>query len=131
MNKPLVLIVDDEPLIAVMVEMAFLDAGFDVRTAMDAVEAAVRIGELDTQLSALVTDVRLGAGPDGWAVAAGARRNLPRLPVVYMTGDSAADWEAFGVPDSVMVQKPFVVEQVLDAVTSLIDAKQQGRPSAG
>ena len=76
MNRPIVLIVDDEPLIATMVEGTFEDAGFEVRSAIDAEDAAVQIRELNTGLSALITDIRLGNGPNGWAVAVDARTLL-------------------------------------------------------
>lgn len=122
MDMPTVLIVDDEPLIAIMVRETFEDAGFEVRSAIDASEAAGEVAELAGRLAALVTDIRLGAGPDGWAVAREARGRLPALPVVYMTGDSAADWTALGVPHSILVQKPFVGAQVLAAVTALMNA---------
>lgn len=41
------------------------------------------------------------------------------MAVVYMTGDSAADWASEGVPSSVMVQKPFAMAQLITAVSSL------------
>ena len=122
MDRPIVLIVDDEPLIAAMVELTFDDAGFDVRSAINATDAADQIVDLGDRLSALVTDIRLRDGPNGWAVAVDARTRLPLLPVVYMTGDSAADWTAFGVPKSVLIQKPFVGAQVLAAVTTLMNS---------
>ncbi len=122
MDRPIVLIVDDETLIAAMVELTFDDAGFDVRSAISATDASDQIVDLGDRLSALVTDIRLGDGPNGWAVAGDARTRLPLLPVVYMTGDSAADWTAFGVPKSVLVQKPFVGAQVLAAVTTLMNS---------
>lgn len=121
MDRPLILIVDDEPLIAHMVEVALNDAGFQVLSVMDASEAALQIAELGARLSALITDIRLGAGANGWAVAHEARARLPLLPVVYMTGDSAADWATLGVPKSILVQKPFVGEQVLAAITTLMN----------
>ena len=122
MDRPIVLIVDDEPLIATTVEATFEDAGFEVRSVLDAEAAATVVSELDSRLSALVTDIRLGAGANGWAVAVEARTKVPLLPVVYMTGDSAADWTAFGVPKSVLVQKPFVGAQVLAAVMTLMNS---------
>ena len=122
MDRPIVLIVDDEPLIAAMVEGTFEDAGFEIRSVLDAAEAADQIAELGARLSALVTDIQLGAGPNGWAIAVEARTQLPLLPVVYMTGDGASDWTAFGVPKSVLVQKPFVGAQVLAAVTRLMNS---------
>lgn len=128
MDKPIVLIVDDEALIAATVAATFEDAGFEVRSALNAQAAAAVVLELDTRLSALVTDIRLGAGANGWAVAVEARTKLPLLPVVYMTGDSAADWTAFGVPKSVLVQKPFVGAQVLAAVMTLMNSDNSDAP---
>lgn len=121
MNQPTILIVDDEHLIAMMVEAAFEEAGFSVQLAHSAKQAAATIDRLGPSLQALVTDVRLGAGADGWEVAHIARTALPHLPVVYMTGDSADAWSASGVPRSVLVQKPFVGAQVLAAVTGLMN----------
>jgi len=128
MDKPIVLIIDDEPLIATMVEVTFEDAGFQVWTAVNAVEADKLIADLGPRLSALITDIRLGDGPNGWAIAVDVRTSLPLLPVVYMTGDSAADWTAFGVPKSVLVQKPFVGAQVLAAVTTLMNSDNSDNP---
>ena len=131
MDRPVVLIVDDEPLIAAMVEATFDDAGFEVRSVLDAEQAKAQIADLGPRLSALVTDIQLGKGPNGWAVAVDARTQLPLVPVVYMTGDSAADWTAFGVPKSVLVQKPFVGAQVLAAVMTLMnsDNSEAGAPA--
>lgn len=28
----------------------------------------------------------------------------PTIPVVYISGDSAADWHAHGVPESIMIE---------------------------
>ena len=63
--------------------------------------------DASTELQGLATDIRLGAGPTGWEVAHHARKKYPDIAVVYTTGDGAADWFAEGVPNSVMLQKPF------------------------
>jgi len=129
MEKPIVLIVDDQPLIATMVEVVFEEAGFEVYSATTALDAADQIAKLGDTLSALITDIQLGEGPNGWAVAVDARTALPLLPVVYMTGDSAADWTAFGVPKSILVQKPFVGAQVLAAVVTLMNDDNSSLPT--
>jgi DNA-binding response OmpR family regulator len=130
MDKPIVLIVDDEPLIAAMVEVTFEDAGFEVCSVMTAVEAITVVEGLGSRLAAVVTDIQLGDGANGWSVAVDARTKLPLVPVVYMTGDSAADWTAFGVPKSVLVQKPFAGAQVLAAVTTLMNSDTSDLPGA-
>jgi DNA-binding response OmpR family regulator len=71
---------------------------------------------------AVITDIRLGAGPDGWAVARRARELVPTMPVVYMSGDSSHEWSSKGVPNSLMVAKPFAPAQIITAVSTLLNA---------
>jgi hypothetical protein len=42
--------------------------------------------------------------------------------VVYITGDSAHEWTVHGVPNSVLVTKPFAAAQVVTAVSQLLTA---------
>ena len=44
----------------------------------------------------------------------------PELPVVYVTGDSAAEWCAKDIMDSVLIQKPFANAELVDALTALL-----------
>jgi hypothetical protein len=44
------------------------------------------------------------------------------MPVIYMTGDSAAQWSANGVPNSVLLRKPFVDAQLTTALATLLNA---------
>jgi hypothetical protein len=69
-----------------------------------------------------VTDVNLGPAPNGWEIGRRARELNPRMPVVYMTGDSGDQWDVQGVPDSLMIQKPLAPSQVVSAVSSLLAA---------
>ena len=58
---------------------------------------------------------------DGWEVAKRAREIDPEFPVVYMTGTSADDYGSQGVPNSILLNKPFAVtavSQLLNAGTS-------------
>jgi hypothetical protein len=51
----------------------------------------------------------LGRGQiDGWEIDRHAREIDPEFPVVYMSGDSAEAWASKGVPNSIMLAKPFV-----------------------
>jgi FixJ family two-component response regulator len=68
----------------------------------------------------LVTDIRLPGESDGWDLARRARELNAQLPVVYVTGDSAADWSVKGVPNSVVIQKPYAAIQLVTAVATLI-----------
>jgi len=59
---------------------------------------------------------------DGWEVARQAREINPQFPVVYMSGASAADWPAKGVPNSMMLEKPFAPAQLVTAVAQLLNS---------
>jgi DNA-binding NtrC family response regulator len=117
----LVVLVEDEAMIRMIVQDALEEAGFEVAPAGSVQEALSVLGQGKLAIGALVTDIRLGAGPDGWEIARHARTARPDLPVVYMSGDSAADWPSQGVPQSQVVQKPFAVAQIVTAVTNLMN----------
>ena len=122
LDEPLtVLVVDDEPLIALAIADALEEAGFAHEMCHCGDSAMAMLAKREPAFCALVTDIRLGNGPTGWDVARHARELLAALPVVYITGDSAADHSAYGVPDSVMVQKPFVAMQIITAISNLLN----------
>ncbi|WP_084683336.1 response regulator, partial [Neorhizobium vignae] len=106
-EAPLLLLVEDDPLVSLAVEEFLSGAGFAILVASSGQEA-INLLEGDASLSAVVTDVRLGTGPSGWDVGHRARELTPSMPVIYMTGDSANLWSAHGVPGSIVIQKPFV-----------------------
>ena len=128
-----VLIVEDEALIAEVVGENLKDAGYDVELVASAGEALGFIESHTDDIRALITDVRLGDSANGWDVARRARELIPDLPVIYMTGDSGADWSAQGVPNSVLIVKPFAIGQVVTAVSTLlneVEARRASSPSA-
>jgi CheY-like chemotaxis protein len=118
-----VLVVEDEPLLALDVESGLIDAGYTVTVASSGQQALAALASMDISFSALITDIRLGAEVDGWAVAKRARELIPGVPVVYMSGDSAADWTSMGVPESLMLSKPMTLSQVVVAVAQLMNAR--------
>jgi len=118
----LVIVVDDEPVIAQLLEEALTDGGFSVHSASDGAEAIRMLDATGAEYRALVTDVNLPPGKlTGWDVAKHARELYPEIPVVYMTGAAAHDWTSKGVPNSVLVQKPFAAAQVVTAVSQLLN----------
>ena len=120
-SRPIVLVLEDEPLIGLSVEDALRDAGYDVRLMDDAMEALHELESAAAGLNALVSDIRIQGGQDGWHVARRARELNPLLPVVYVSGDSAVDHASQGVPHSIMLQKPFAAAQIVTAVSTLIN----------
>jgi DNA-binding NtrC family response regulator len=121
MPEVLVLLVEDEELLALVLEQSFGDAGYKL---VIAEHGASGISELESDphwFHAVVTDIRMPGKLTGWDVAHRARELVPTIPVVYMSGDSAKDWAANGVPNSIMLTKPFAVDQAVTAVSQLLN----------
>ena len=123
MEKDLVviLVVEDEYLVQSMVEEALADGGFEAAIAASGEEAVTLLTGSKGKYRALVADIDLGGKMDGWEVAKHAREIDPEFPVVYMSGDSAGDWAANGVPNSIMLKKPFAPAQLVTAVSQLLN----------
>jgi len=118
-----VLVIEDNPLIHDMIEAALIDGGFTVAHASTAEAAREMIDAPDAPYKALVTDINLAPSKQtGWDLAKRAREINADVAVVYMTGDSADQWSSHGVPNSVLLAKPFAPAQVTTAVAQLLNA---------
>lgn len=120
MTTAVLLIAEDEFLLVPDIEEALEEAGYQIVITSNGNDAIAKLETDASRFKALITDIRMGPGPTGWDVAHRARELSPSLPVIYMTGDSAASWAANGVPNSVLLQKPFVMAQLVVAVSQLI-----------
>jgi len=116
-----ILVVDDEAMIVMTVEEALRNAGYAVESAHGVPEALAMLESMP-EIAGIVTDINIGAGPSGWELGRQARQHNPALAVVYMSGASAVDYPAEGVPGSVMVQKPFAPDQVVTAISTQLIA---------
>lgn len=70
----------------------------------------------------LVTDVNLGDGPAGWVIARRARELADSIAVIYVSGASNDQWASRGVPQSIMIAKPFAPAQIVVAMSSFLNA---------
>ncbi|KQY84582.1 response regulator [Brevundimonas sp. Root1423] len=120
-----VLIAEDQGLIASLIEITLIDEALTPTVASSGAEALTAL-EADTPFQVLITDIRMEPGPDGWIVAAEARRRHPAIHVVYITGDSMEAWRTQGVPGSLLIAKPFVPDQIVRAVTGLLEGSATG-----
>jgi CheY-like chemotaxis protein len=121
-NLPNILVVDDDPLLQRIAEEALRDGGFETVVAASGEKAVELLDTADGKFRALVTDINLGRDRmSGWDVARRARELNAKFPVVYMSGESAEDWSARGVPYSIMLSKPFAPAQLVTAVSQALN----------
>lgn len=127
MNEPLkILIAEDDFLVREMLEDALSEGGFLPEILSSAEDAVTLLQGEVASFRALVTDVNLRGTMTGWDLARVARERDPAFPVVYITGTAAEDWARFGVPNSILLTKPFAPAQLVTAVSQLLNA---GGPS--
>lgn len=126
-DVPIILVIEDEDGIQGIIEDALTDGGFYPAIAPSGEEAVTLLQGHKGKYQALVTDISLRGRMDGWAVAQHAREIDPEFPIIYISGASAGDWPSKGVPNSIMLQKPFAPAQLLTAVSQLINS---GKPAS-
>jgi DNA-binding response OmpR family regulator len=115
-----VLVVDDDPSIQSIVEETLDDGGFEPAVASSGEDALSLLHA--NRYRVLVIDIALGRDRiRGWDVARLARAINPSLPIIYITGGDADEWALQGVPNSILLVKPFVPAQLVTAVAQLLN----------
>lgn len=84
-TSPLVLIVEDEPLIRLDIVLAFVDAGFSVIEVPDA-DQALRLLQDRGNIGLVFTDIELPGHLDGLGLAAAIKQYWPQIPVLVTSG---------------------------------------------
>ena len=125
---PVILVIEDEYPIQGIVEDVLIEGGFATDILSSGEEALTLFRGGLKPYRVLVTDVTLMGRLSGWEVAAQIREADPGFPVIYMSGAHAEEWASKGVPNSIMLAKPFAPAQLVTAVSQLLNAA--GPPAA-
>jgi excisionase family DNA binding protein len=123
LDRPKILIVDDEKAVRDLVAKTLAMADYDVETAADGPAALDRLKSVEYDL--LITDLKM-PGMDGLSVIREARRHSSELPIVIITGYSteASAIEAINLGVSGYLTKPFRMPRVL-----AVAARALGEPA--
>lgn len=121
MAIPRILYVEDNRISSLLNCLVLREVGYEVIEAFCAEEACQIIDKHEV-LSALITDINLGTGGDGFDVARCARVAYPRLPVVYISAAAAARFAAEGVERSEFIDKPFHPARMMEALDRTMPA---------
>jgi CheY-like chemotaxis protein len=118
---PTILVIEDDDAIQAIVDEALTEAGYHAAIAPSGEEAVTLLQGNKDKYKGLVTDISLRGRIDGWEVARHAREIHPEFPVVYISAASGADWPSKGVPNSILLQKPFAPAQLVTAISQLLN----------
>ena len=121
-DQPVILVVEDDQEIQIIVEDALTEGGFAPAIAPSGEEAVTLLRGNRGSYRALVADVKLRGRMDGWEVAKHAREIDPNFPIIYMTGAGADQWPSHGVPNSLLLTKPFAPAQLVTAISQLLNS---------
>jgi DNA-binding response OmpR family regulator len=121
LELPIILVVEDDGALQNIVEETLAEGGFEPAIAASGEEALTLLQSGTANYRGLVTDINLKGRMDGWEVARQARELDAAFPVVYMSGAAAAQWASQGVPNSIMLEKPFAPAQLVTAVSQLLN----------
>jgi CheY-like chemotaxis protein len=127
---PVILVIEDDDAIQCIAEDALREGGFETAIAGSGEEAVTLLKGRLVAYRAVVTDINLAGRSDGWEVARAAREIDPDFPVVYMTGAAADQWPVQGVPNSILLQKPFAPAQLVTAVAQLVNGSSSTGPNS-
>jgi DNA-binding response OmpR family regulator len=114
-----VLVVEDEPDVADLVEDALVEAGFSVTVAHDDRTAFQKLELEPRSFAAIVTDINLGAGVTGFDIARRARLLNDEIKVIYISGQGPHS-EQFSVDAALMIDKPFRPRELADQIAVLV-----------
>ncbi|WP_198971781.1 PAS domain S-box protein [Xylophilus sp. ASV27] len=116
-----VLLVEDDAEVRKVVQAFLAALGCRIATAANAEQALAALGG-GQPFDLLLTDIALGPGMRGTALAAEARARLPRLSVLLMSGfsselldadrDAPADWD--------LLRKPFTRQELAQAIVRVL-----------
>ena len=116
-----VLVVDDEPMVRMLVTEVVRDLGYGAIEAGDGAQA-LAVLQSGARVDLLVTDVGLTGGINGRQVADGGRGARPGLKVLFITGyaDHAVLGDGTLEPGMHVLTKPFAVAELGRLIRTLI-----------
>jgi CheY-like chemotaxis protein len=112
---PRILVVDDEPLVSMLVENWLVELGCEVVGPARSVQQGLDIAG-SAELDGAILDVNL-AGKNSYLVAETLKRR--GVPFAFTTGEDAIDAES-GFRDPILLSKPFDFEGVKTVLSKLL-----------
>lgn len=119
-----ILLVEDEPLIGMIVQTCLEEQGASVLWSTTDRGAYEAIERNDPRLNLLITDINLREGTTGFDVARRARASNPAIGVIYLSGEVGSDLP-FGVEGALFLTKPVSEQRLIEAVAGLVEPQPE------
>ncbi|NWJ27506.1 response regulator [Rhizobium sp. RM] len=120
MYQSTVLIVEDEPLLRMVLADTLLGEGFDVVETANVLEAIAVLGQ--TKIDAVITDIDMPGGLSGLDLAKMISTARMTIPTIIVSGRHVLRNE--DVPgDAIFIPKPYSMDAVVELITSMTQAE--------
>ena len=122
-----ILVVEDEPLIRLIVVEELIDQGYEVCEAESGDVAAGIIGDRMHDVMMLITDLHMPGKLDGFAIASLVKTHYPHAPIIFTTGrpDVAQRRIQLRCNDA-LLSKPFVPSELIAMIGQLLRHRSAG-----
>ena len=114
---PVVLVVEDEPVVRLSACEEFREEGFIVHEASDAYQGLSAL-ETNSDITLLFTDVQMPGTMNGLHLSFLARRNWPSLHIIVVSGLLTVGMEPLP-SGAVFIPKPYITATVVDRIREL------------
>jgi CheY-like chemotaxis protein len=117
-SRPVVLVVEDDPLLRMLAVEIVQEAGFTAIEARDADEAVVLL-ESRTDITLLFTDINMPGSMDGLKLAHAVRDRWPPIKILVVSGKQP--FQSSDLPlNSCFVGKPYQASALVEELRSII-----------
>jgi CheY-like chemotaxis protein len=118
-----VLVVDDEPLVAMLIIDVLEDLGYRAIEAQDSA-TGLKLVQSDARIDLLITDVGLPGGMNGNQFAEAARRHRPGLKILFVTGYAETGALSRDRLEEGMevLTKPFSIDMLTSRIRAMLGA---------
>lgn len=115
---PVVLVVEDEPLLRMLAVEVVEEAGFIAIEARDADEAVILL-ESRTDIALLFTDINMPGSMDGLKLAHAVRDRWPPIKILVVSGKQQL--QSSDLPsNSCFVEKPYLASALVEELRSMV-----------
>jgi CheY-like chemotaxis protein len=119
-RRPVVLIVDDEPILRMLAVEAVEDAGFAALEAANA-DQAITLLQTSADIALLFTDINMPGSMDGLALAHAVRNRWPGMKILVVSGQMRLRSSDLP-PDSCFLEKPYRNDSMIEKLQLLCGA---------
>jgi CheY-like chemotaxis protein len=125
-----ILLAEDEDSLRALVARALVQGGHDVVACIDGADALDALARAQAPFELLLTDIKMPV-MDGIALALAASRDHPALTILLMTGYADQRERAHGLEALIhdVVQKPFTLAEICNAVNGALAARRTALPA--